>query len=48
MSLLTLRNLHLSFGDPPLIDGINLAVEPGERICLLGRNGAASTPKAAS
>ncbi|MCP5304345.1 MAG: ATP-binding cassette domain-containing protein [Chromatiaceae bacterium] len=39
MALLTLRNLHLSYGDPPLIDGIDLAVEAGERICLLGRNG---------
>ena len=39
MALLTLRNLHLSYGDPPLIDGIDLAVEPGERICVLGRNG---------
>ena len=39
MALLTLRNLHLSYGDPPLIDGIDLSIEPGERICLLGRNG---------
>jgi len=39
MALLTLRNLHLSYGDPPLIDGIDLSIEAGERICLLGRNG---------
>ena len=39
MPLLTLRNLQLSYGDPPLIDGIDLSIEPGERICLLGRNG---------
>ena len=39
MALLTLRNLHLSYGDPPLIDGIDLSIEPGERICLMGRNG---------
>jgi ATP-binding cassette subfamily F protein uup len=39
MAILTLRKLHLSYGDPPLIDGIDLAVEAGERICLLGRNG---------
>ncbi len=39
MALLTLRNLHLSYGDPALIDGIDLTVEPGERICLMGRNG---------
>ncbi|WP_078118456.1 ATP-binding cassette domain-containing protein [Thiosocius teredinicola] len=39
MALLTLRNLQLSYGDPPLIDGIDLSIEPGERVCLLGRNG---------
>jgi len=39
MAILTLRNLHLSYGDPPLIDGIDLSIEAGERICLLGRNG---------
>ena len=39
MALLTLRNLHLSYGDPALIDGIDLSIEPGERICLVGRNG---------
>ena len=39
MAILTLRDLHLGYGDPPLIDGIDLAIEPGERICLLGRNG---------
>ncbi len=39
MSLLTLRNLTLSYGDPPLIDGVSLSIATGERICLLGRNG---------
>ncbi|MCB1772921.1 MAG: ATP-binding cassette domain-containing protein [Gammaproteobacteria bacterium] len=39
MALLNLRNLTLSYGDPPLIDGIDLSIGPGERICLLGRNG---------
>ena len=39
MALLTLRNLHLSYGDPALIDGIDLSIEAGERICLMGRNG---------
>jgi len=39
MALLTLRNLHLSYGDPALIDGIDLSIETGERICLMGRNG---------
>jgi len=45
MSLITLRNLELAFGSVPLLDGIDCALEAGERICLLGRNGAGkSTP----
>jgi ATP-binding cassette subfamily F protein uup len=39
MALLTLRNVTLSFGGPPLLDGVNLQIEPGERLCLVGRNG---------
>jgi ABC transport system ATP-binding/permease protein len=40
MPLLTLRNIQLSYGAAPLLDGVNLAIEPGERLCLVGRNGA--------
>jgi ATP-binding cassette subfamily F protein uup len=40
MPLITLRNLSLSYGDLPLLDGVNLNIEKGERIALLGRNGA--------
>ncbi|MEE4301830.1 MAG: ATP-binding cassette domain-containing protein [Pseudomonadales bacterium] len=40
MALLTLRDLRLDFGGPPLLDGANLALDRGERVCLLGRNGA--------
>ncbi|MBP1751990.1 MAG: uup, partial [Geobacteraceae bacterium] len=39
MSLLTLRNVSLAFGGPPLFDGISLQLETGDRLCLLGRNG---------
>jgi ATP-binding cassette subfamily F protein uup len=39
VALLTLRNITLAFGGPPLFAGINLQIEPGERLCLLGRNG---------
>ena len=39
MALLTLRQIHLSYGGPALLDGIDFAVERGERVCLLGRNG---------
>ena len=40
MPLITLKNLSLSFGSPPLLDEINLHIDVNERVCLLGRNGA--------
>lgn len=39
MALLHLRNIHLENGDNRLFDGIDLQIEPGERLCLVGRNG---------
>ncbi len=39
MALIRTRNLRLSFGDNDLLDGVDLQVEAGERICLVGRNG---------
>ena len=39
MSLLTLDNVSLAFGHLPLVERADLRVEPGERICLIGRNG---------
>ncbi|OHB33513.1 MAG: ABC transporter ATP-binding protein [Desulfuromonadaceae bacterium GWB2_53_15] len=39
MALLSLRSICLAFGGPPLFDGINLQIEAGDRLCLLGRNG---------
>ncbi len=39
MSLLTLRTIQIAFGGPPLLEGINLQIEEGDRLCLLGRNG---------
>ncbi len=39
MALINLRNISLAFGGPLLLEDISLRVEPGERICLLGRNG---------
>jgi ATP-binding cassette subfamily F protein uup len=39
MALLSLRDVTLSFGGPKLLDRVNLPIERGERICLLGRNG---------
>ena len=43
MALITLRDVSLSFRGPPVLDRANLALEPGERVCLLGRNGTGKT-----
>ncbi len=37
--LLTLRDVTLTFGGAPLLEGAELMVHEGERICLVGRNG---------
>ena len=37
--LLILRDIHLTFGGPVLLEGAELAVAAGERLCLVGRNG---------
>jgi len=39
MSLITLADAGLAYGLHPLLDGAGLAVEEGERIGLIGRNG---------
>ena len=39
MALLTLRNLKLNYGTTNLFNEVNLNLEKGERICLVGRNG---------
>jgi ATP-binding cassette subfamily F protein uup len=39
MALVTLLDAHLAFGDRPLLDGAQLAIETGERLGLIGRNG---------
>ncbi len=35
-----MRSVGVAFGGPPLLEQIDFRIEPGERICLLGRNGA--------
>ena len=39
MALLTLTNAHLAYGHVPLLDGAAFALETGERVGLIGRNG---------
>jgi ABC transport system ATP-binding/permease protein len=40
MALITLLDAHLAYGHVPLLDGAALSVEAGERLALIGRNGA--------
>ena len=37
--LLILRDIYLTFGGTPLLEGAELSVSRGERLCLVGRNG---------
>lgn len=39
MSILQLKNITVIYGNPPLLDGVELVVQPKERVCLVGRNG---------
>ena len=40
MSVLSLHNVELAFGHVALLDRVSFSVERGERIGLIGRNGA--------
>ena len=37
--LLFLRDIHLTFGGTPLLEGADLSLSEGGRLCLVGRNG---------
>ena len=39
MALLSFRDVTFGFVSPPLLDHVNLQIERGERVGLLGRNG---------
>ena len=39
-NLISLEQVSLSFGPKPLLDHVNLTLQKGERLCLVGRNGA--------
>ena len=40
MAVLSLSNAHLAYGHVPLLHGAGLSLEAGERVGLIGRNGA--------
>lgn len=37
--MLSVQSLHLSYGGPPLLDGVTFTLDRRERVCLVGRNG---------
>jgi len=39
MALLSVKNVSLNYGGTPLLDNVELHIEKGDRICLLGVNG---------
>ena len=43
MTLVRFDEISLEFGDQPLLVDANLTIEPGERVCLIGRNGSGKT-----
>ena len=41
--LLRVKDLAVSYGSVPAVDGVSLAIEPGELRVILGANGAGKT-----
>ncbi|MGY9056874.1 MAG: ABC-F family ATP-binding cassette domain-containing protein, partial [Alphaproteobacteria bacterium] len=37
--IITFRDVSIGFGATPLFDGLSFNITPGDRICLIGRNG---------
>ena len=40
MAIISLINVSLEFGSAPILDEINFSIEKGQKLCLIGRNGA--------
>lgn len=40
MALLAMQDVNIAFGGPLILDSARFTIEKGERVCLLGRNGA--------
>ena len=43
MTLLALEGLHVAYGGIRAVKGIDVSIEPGELVCLIGANGAGKT-----
>ncbi len=43
MALVSFEDVSLEFGDQPLLVRAQFGIEPGERVCLIGRNGTGKT-----
>ena len=43
MAIFTFEQVSLAFGDQTILKESEFAIEPGERVCLIGRNGAGKT-----
>ncbi len=39
MALVSLQGVNVSFGGPLLLEGVELSIDRGERVCMVGRNG---------
>jgi ATP-binding cassette subfamily F protein uup len=39
MALVSLQGVNVGFGGPLLLEGVDLSIDRGERVCMVGRNG---------
>jgi ATP-binding cassette subfamily F protein uup len=39
MTIVSLSDISVSFGGPPVLEKISMRIDAGERVCLIGRNG---------